>query len=120
MGSPLQVEWAGGVERPGQKDKLKANNKREATFLPFSRQPLTLQQRLHLLPTQLFQSTHIKMGGANREGSFTHFGKLRFDRQRTNPSITGGKVKPLKQAKKAQKDLDEDDMAFLEKKRAGT
>ena len=40
--------------------------------------------------------------------------------QKTNPSITGGKVKPLKQAKKAQKDLDEDDMAFLEKKRAGT
>jgi hypothetical protein len=39
---------------------------------------------------------------------------------RTNPSTTGGKVKPLKQAKKAQKDLDEDDMAFLEKKRAGT
>jgi hypothetical protein len=29
-------------------------------------------------------------------------------------------VKPLKQAKKAQKDLDEDDLAFLEKKRAGT
>jgi hypothetical protein len=26
----------------------------------------------------------------------------------------------LKQAKKAQKDLDEDDMAYLEKKRAGT
>ncbi|RGP61483.1 coiled-coil domain-containing protein 72 [Fusarium sporotrichioides] len=58
------------------------------------------------------------MGGANREGSFTHFGKLHFDRQSTNPSITGGKVKPLKQAKKAQKDLDEDDMAYLEKKRA--
>ncbi|KAJ4257350.1 hypothetical protein ACHAPJ_006198 [Fusarium lateritium] len=37
------------------------------------------------------------MGGANREG---------------------GKVKPLKQAKKAQKDLDDDDKAFLEKKRA--
>ncbi|CEI62655.1 unnamed protein product [Fusarium venenatum] len=60
------------------------------------------------------------MGGSNREGSFTHFGKLYSDRQRTNPSITGGKVKPLKQAKKAQKDLDEDDMAYLEKKRAGT
>jgi hypothetical protein len=29
-------------------------------------------------------------------------------------------VKPLKQAKKAQKDLDDDDLAFLEKKRAGT
>lgn len=29
-------------------------------------------------------------------------------------------MKPLKQAKKANKDLDDDDMAFLEKKRAGT
>ncbi|PHH84881.1 hypothetical protein CDD83_1226 [Cordyceps sp. RAO-2017] len=37
------------------------------------------------------------MGGANREG---------------------GKVKPLKQAKKANKELDEDDKAFLDKKRA--
>ncbi|RYP78505.1 hypothetical protein DL771_000458 [Monosporascus sp. 5C6A] len=37
------------------------------------------------------------MGGANREG---------------------GKVKPLKQAKKQQKDLDEDDKAYLEKKKA--
>ncbi|KAF4460458.1 Translation machinery associated TMA7 [Fusarium albosuccineum] len=39
------------------------------------------------------------MGGSNREG---------------------GKAKPLKAAKKAQKDLDDDDKAFLEKKRAGT
>lgn len=40
----------------------------------------------------------------------------------TDPSFlsTGGKVKPLKQAKKATKELDEDDKAFLEKKRAGT
>ncbi|GJN72710.1 translation machinery associated TMA7 domain-containing protein [Purpureocillium lilacinum] len=37
------------------------------------------------------------MGGANREG---------------------GKAKPLKAAKKANKELDEDDMAYLEKKRA--
>ncbi|CAI6087433.1 hypothetical protein V2G26_009823 [Clonostachys chloroleuca] len=37
------------------------------------------------------------MGGANREG---------------------GKQKPLKAAKKAAKELDEDDLAFLEKKRA--
>ncbi|ERS97017.1 Translation machinery-associated protein 7 [Sporothrix stenoceras] len=37
------------------------------------------------------------MGGANREG---------------------GKVKPLKAAKKEKKELDEDDLAFLEKKRA--
>ncbi|KEZ46791.1 hypothetical protein SAPIO_CDS0089 [Scedosporium apiospermum] len=30
----------------------------------------------------------------------------------------GGKVKPLKAPKKAQKDLDDDDRAFLEKKKA--
>jgi hypothetical protein len=33
---------------------------------------------------------------------------------------TGGKAKPLKAAKKVTKDLDEDDKAFLEKKKAGT
>ncbi|KAK7447279.1 hypothetical protein Landi51_07154 [Colletotrichum acutatum] len=33
-------------------------------------------------------------------------------------TTTGGKAKPLKAAKKAQKDMDEDDLAFLEKKRA--
>ncbi|PYH76579.1 translation machinery-associated protein 7 [Aspergillus aculeatinus CBS 121060] len=33
-------------------------------------------------------------------------------------SREGGKVKPLKQAKKAQKDLDDDDLAFKEKQRA--
>ncbi|KAJ2990340.1 hypothetical protein NUW58_g3001 [Xylaria curta] len=38
------------------------------------------------------------MGGQNREG---------------------GKVKPLKAAKKQQKDLDEDDIAFREKQKAG-
>ncbi|KAH6646393.1 translation machinery associated TMA7 [Truncatella angustata] len=37
------------------------------------------------------------MGGANREG---------------------GKAKPLKAAKKATKEMDEDDVAYLEKKRA--
>ncbi|EOO00917.1 putative coiled-coil domain-containing protein [Phaeoacremonium minimum UCRPA7] len=37
------------------------------------------------------------MGGQNREG---------------------GKVKPLKAAKKEKKDMDDDDKAFLEKKRA--
>ena len=31
----------------------------------------------------------------------------------------GGKAKPLKAPKKAQKELDEDDLAFLEKQRAG-
>lgn len=33
--------------------------------------------------------------------------------------LPGGKQKPLKAAKKAAKELDEDDLAFLEKKRAG-
>ena len=32
---------------------------------------------------------------------------------------TGGKAKPLKAAKKEKKDMDEDDKAFLEKKKAG-
>lgn len=33
---------------------------------------------------------------------------------------TGGKAKPLKAAKKANKELDDEDLAFQEKKRAGT
>lgn len=32
---------------------------------------------------------------------------------------TGGKVKPLKAAKKDKKDLDDEDKAFLERKKAG-
>jgi hypothetical protein len=32
---------------------------------------------------------------------------------------TGGKVKPLKAAKKEKKDLDDDDLAFREKQKAG-
>lgn len=35
-------------------------------------------------------------------------------------SIPGGKAKPLKAPKKAAKDMDDDDKAFLEKKKAGT
>ncbi|KAL8932091.1 MAG: hypothetical protein Q9211_006536 [Gyalolechia sp. 1 TL-2023] len=31
----------------------------------------------------------------------------------------GGKAKPLKAPKKAQKELDEDDLAFVEKQKAG-
>ena len=34
--------------------------------------------------------------------------------------LLGGKAKPLKQAKKATKELDEEDQAFHDKKRAGT
>ena len=37
----------------------------------------------------------------------------------TTLSPLGGKAKPLKAPKKQNKELDEDDQAFLEKKRAG-
>jgi hypothetical protein len=40
-------------------------------------------------------------------------------RRVSNQSITGGKAKPLKAAKKEKKELDEDDKAYLEKKKAG-
>jgi hypothetical protein len=33
--------------------------------------------------------------------------------------MLGGKVKPLKAAKKDKKELDDDDKAFLDKKKAG-
>ncbi|THC98979.1 hypothetical protein EYZ11_001530 [Aspergillus tanneri] len=35
-------------------------------------------------------------------------------------SREGGKVKPLKAAKKEKKDLDDEDIAFKERQRAGT
>lgn len=66
------------------------------------------------------------MGGANREGECP-FAILRYDPeilrscasspQRLTPP--GGKAKPLKQAKKDKREMDDDDKAFLEKKRAG-
>lgn len=49
------------------------------------------------LPVSLRRFLQVKMGGSNREG---------------------GKAKPLKAPKKGAKDLDEDDLAYLEKKRA--
>ncbi|KAI1873199.1 uncharacterized protein JN550_003452 [Neoarthrinium moseri] len=54
----------------------------------------------HFYPRHTQQPPTYKMGGANREGK------------------SSGKVKPLKAAKKEKKDLDEDDLAYLEKKRA--
>lgn len=36
------------------------------------------------------------------------------------PPSTGGKAKPLKAPKKAPKEMDEDDLAFAEKQKAGT
>lgn len=59
------------------------------------------------------------MGGTNREGERSSGCQLN-NTPLADPSLLGGKVKPLKQAKKANKDLDDDDKAFLEKKRAGT
>lgn len=60
------------------------------------------------------------MGGANREGLPN---PIRPKPSRiaslTDNWNTGGKAKPLKAPKKGAKDLDEDDLAYLEKKRAG-
>ncbi len=64
------------------------------------------------------------MGGQNREGTLD--GPV-TTLLAAHPDIltqhlctsAGGKVKPLKQAKKDKKDLDDDDKAFLDKKRAG-
>ncbi|KXH33952.1 hypothetical protein CSIM01_02287 [Colletotrichum simmondsii] len=69
------------------------------------------------------------MGGASREGKQSAVPSHRMGQPSLfRPSrrvadndfltTTGGKAKPLKAAKKAQKDMDEDDLAFLEKKRA--
>lgn len=44
----------------------------------------------------------------------------RFLRSLADIWETGGKAKPLKAAKKATKELDDEDKAFLEKKKAGT
>lgn len=46
-------------------------------------------------------------------------GVRRFLRSCADIWETGGKAKPLKAAKKATKELDDEDKAFLEKKKAG-
>lgn len=58
------------------------------------------------------------MAGGNREGDFLSSQNLQalFANQCTS---SGGKAKPLKAPKKASKDLDEDDIAFREKQKAG-
>ena len=63
------------------------------------------------------------MGGASREGKSTgSFHSTSYPLLQiplANTHISGGKAKPLKSAKKASKELDEEDIAFQEKKRAG-
>lgn len=56
------------------------------------------------------------MGGASREGMSRICYHIRGVYWLGTP---GGKVKPLKAAKKEKKELDEDDLAFKEKQRAG-
>lgn len=60
------------------------------------------------------------MGGADRQGPHTWITPLQSRGVLLTFWVTGGKAKPLKAAKKANKELDEDDLAFQEKKRAGT
>jgi hypothetical protein len=62
------------------------------------------------------------MGGQGRDGTFLivaipdTFICEGLDHANSDP---GGKAKPLKAPKKEKKELDEDDKAFLEKKKAG-
>lgn len=66
------------------------------------------------------------MGGANRDGwsplsparsTWNKYGPP-YESQLTK--FTGGKAKPLKAPKKQNKEMDEEDIAFAEKKKAGT
>ncbi|EER26490.1 hypothetical protein CPC735_006620 [Coccidioides posadasii C735 delta SOWgp] len=60
------------------------------------------------------------MGGQSREGLFstgTTTALLIFHRL-IEGSVTGGKAKPLKAAKKERKELDDDDLAFRERQKA--
>jgi hypothetical protein len=59
------------------------------------------------------------MGGQSREGQFHVPPALVMMLVTDRFLFSGGKVKPLKSAKKEKKDLDEDDLAFKEKQRAG-
>jgi hypothetical protein len=57
------------------------------------------------------------MGGQNREGRSPK-SEFRHTSAANNKAL-GGKIKPLKAAKKDKKEYDEEDQAFLDKKRAG-
>ena len=68
-------------------------------------------------PTKPYEH-FIKMGGNSREGN--HGNKKSNDLQ-TNQHFhpPGGKAKPLKAPRKEKKEMDEDEIAFREKQRAG-
>ena len=55
------------------------------------------------------------MGGNSREGEIS----LPCFRLLTTERLVGGKAKPLKAPKKQKQELDEDDVAFREKQKAG-
>ncbi|KAF5128443.1 Translation machinery-associated protein 7 [Metarhizium anisopliae] len=57
------------------------------------------------------------MGGQGREATRSSVPIAASNRGSNTSVRIGGKKKPDKAPKKAQKDLDEDDMAFLEKKK---
>lgn len=56
------------------------------------------------------------MGGNSREG---HIHSHEVFNQRTKPLLTGGKAKPLKAPKKEKKELDDEELAYKEKQKAG-
>jgi hypothetical protein len=57
------------------------------------------------------------MGGASREGSSPP--NYPSKTPHTDMLCTGGKAKPLKAPKKEKKELDEEELAFREKQKAG-
>ena len=61
------------------------------------------------------------MGGTSREGTSALGQKRRSRRSESiaDWNMAGGKAKPLKAGKKEKKELDEDDLAFQAKQRAG-
>jgi hypothetical protein len=83
--------------------------------LPLSESPSIL----HIVSEALCdQREYNIMGGQGREGPY-HLSATVHAVFADVDSPTGGKAKPLKAAKKEKKDLDEDDLAYKEKQRAG-
>lgn len=52
--------------------------------------------------------------------SFTFLPTLATSDPTANGELAGGKAKPLKAPKKEKKEVDEDDLAFKEKQKAGS
>ena len=63
----------------------------------------------------LYEQSSGIMGGNSREGATSYIACVLL----TTECLIGGKAKPLKAPKKQKQELDEDDVAFKEKQKAG-